>query len=117
MRYYCLLTIPVEGSHHFMEVGLEYNLPFHPNLTDEIQLMDYFSKIESIYYTLEDVETGGYATIRLTAIDGIFQAKNGGDEGAIAFLRREWIALRDNYDGIVFNDASAYSDIYSKKSP
>jgi len=104
MSYYCLLTINPPKSKHFIEVGAHYNLPFHPTLTDQIEIMGFPSIITEIYYIIEDVCAGGYATIRLKATDS-FCAKKDKDT-VIQFLKKIYNELKECVPDLVLNDWS-----------
>ena len=101
MNYYCLLTIPFPETEHYIEVGLNYDLPFHPNLTDEIEIMGYPSKINEIYYQLESVHNGEYAVIKLIAHDCLYCYAT--EEEASKEIKSTWKDLKEQYPDLILN--------------
>ena len=108
MKYYVLLKIPVPNSLFFIEVGLDYELPFHPNLSDEIQVGDYISKINSIYYDLDCLTC---IFMRVEAIDGLIWNDDKhklSDEEIHKDLQVVWKELKEwcngNNERIILND-------------
>lgn len=105
-KYYVLLTIPVPETNFFIEIGLDYFIPFHPNLTDEITIANYPSKIDEIYYDLDNLT---YITIRATAIDDLISIHNNPSRETIhEWLSKEWASLKgwaaSNNERIILND-------------
>ncbi len=105
-KYYVLLTIPVAETNFFIEIGLHYFIPFHPNLTDEITVANYPSKIDEIYYDLDNLT---YITIRATAIDELISIHTNPTRETIhQWLSQEWQSLKEwaaSYnERIILND-------------
>jgi hypothetical protein len=67
IRYNLWIKIPVPGSHYFIQVGKEFMLPFHPNLTDELTVANYTCTINDIDWMVEDE----FGIIRMTATDNL----------------------------------------------
>src|ERR1700733_2508957 len=106
MKYYILLKIPVPDTKFYIEVGLDYDIPFHPNLTDEILIADYPCKIKEIYYNLDHLT---YITIRAEAIDNLISIRgNPSNENIHKWLGDEYKELKDwcesNGEKIILND-------------
>lgn len=67
MQYLICLKIKIEKfPNYFIEVIKQYELPFHPNLTDEICVDDYYCTIENIHVDISEgshiislINTGG----------------------------------------------------------
>lgn len=105
MIYYILLKIPVPESPFFIEIGMDYEIPFHPNLTDEICVCDFPCKINEIYYDLDSE----YYVIRLLAVDNLISTrKNPSAEKIHEYLSEEWKQLKiwkeKNGDRVILND-------------
>ena len=105
MNYYLLMTIPVPVSPFYIEVGMDYEIPFHPNLTDEIVAANYPCKINEIYYDLDSE----YFVIKLLATDNLISTrKNPSPEKIHESLRHEWMELKKwkelNNEKIILND-------------
>jgi len=106
MKYYILLTIPIPETKFYIEVGLDYDIPFHPNLTDEIFIADYPCKIKEIYYNLDNLT---YITIRAEATDNLISIRgNPSNENIHQSLGEEYKQLKEwfesNGERIVLND-------------
>lgn len=108
IKYYVLLKIPVPNSRFFIEIGLDRELPFHPNLTDEIEVESYISKITSIYYDMDELT---HVFMRAEAVDGLLwnDDKNKlSDEDIHKYLQSIWKSLKEwchgNGERIVLND-------------
>ena len=112
MNYYVLLLIKVPESEQFIEVGLHYELPFHPNLTDEIHVASYPCEIKEIYYDLDNLR---YITMRVQATDNVlwFPPETTSEE-IHDCLSNEWKALKrwtkSNYKTIILNDYSNHPE-------
>lgn len=92
MNYYLLITIPVPESPFFIEVGMDYEIPFHPNLTDQICIADYPCKIDEIYYDLDS----DYFVIKLLAVDNLISLRgNTTPEKIHEQLRYTWMELKE----------------------
>lgn len=104
MKYYILLKIAIEESPFFIQVGLNYDLSFHPNTTDNIMCADYECKIAEIYYCIDNLD---YITIRMDAIDGKYLKGNCPEEDH-KLMQEEWKDLKEwcdsNDDRIILND-------------
>jgi hypothetical protein len=105
-KYYVLLTIPVPETNFFIEIGLFYFILFHPNLTDEITVANYPSKIDEIYYSLDDLT---YITIKATATDNLISIHHNPPREVIhKWLSDEWASLKEwaesNNERIILND-------------
>jgi len=99
------MTIPVPGSPFYIEAGMDYEIPFHPNLTDEIVVADYPCKINEIYYDLDSA----FFVIKLLATDNLISIrKNHPPEKIHESLRHEWMELKkwkeSNNEQIILND-------------
>lgn len=112
MKYYVLLTIKVTDTdtdtEHYIEIGLDYNLPFHPNLTDEIVVCDFPCKINEIYYNLDNLN---YVTMRVEAIDNLISMRNNPSTKTIQdWLVQEWNEIQlwaaSNNKKVILNDGS-----------
>jgi len=53
---------------YFIELQMNYYLPFHPNITDEIMAYGLTWKINHIYYDLDDIE---YLVLNLETTEGM----------------------------------------------
>ncbi len=100
-----MLTIPVPDSPFYIEIGMDYEIPFHPNLTDEITVCDYPSIINEIYYDLDSE----YYVIKLLANDNLISTrKDPSAETIHQALREEWRELKRwkeaNNKKIILND-------------
>ena len=92
MKYYILLLIQPAKSEQFIEVGLNYKLPFHPNLTDEITVADYPCVIKEIYYDLDNLN---YVTMRAEAINNLMVVRPTTTSQQIhEWLSNEWSKLK-----------------------
>lgn len=106
MKYYVLLTIQAPNSEQFIEVGLDYDLPFHPNLTDQLTVAGFPCEIKEIYF---DMDYFDYITMRVKAIDNLLSMRNNPSEEDIhAWLTNEWLDLcswvESNNERIVLNN-------------
>lgn len=105
MNYYVLLNIPVPQTKFFLEVGISYELPFHPNLTDEIEVVGYPSKINRIYYNLDNLS---YVKMNVEATDNLISIRNNPSNETIhQWLSHDWKELKEwantNGERIVLN--------------
>ncbi len=108
MKYYVLLMIQAPNTEHFIEVGLNYEIPFHPNLTDQMEAAGFTCEIKEIYYNLDDLS---YATIKAKAIDNLLSMRNNPPPEIIQeWLIEEWIELKEwaerNGEIVILNDYS-----------
>lgn len=108
IKYYVLLKIPVPNSKFFIEIGLDRELPFHPNLTDEIEVGGYISKIKSIFYDMDELT---HIFIRAEAVDGLICNDNKhklSDEDIHKYLQDTWKSLKgwsnSHHERIILND-------------
>jgi len=105
MKYYILLKIPAPCTKFYIEVGLEYELPFHPNITDELEIADIRCKINEIRYNLDSMD---YVKMRIEAIDYFFASQSQGKtpEQIHKCLQQEWQDLKKWANGkkIILND-------------
>lgn len=106
MNYYVLLLIQAPEREQFIEVGLDYELPFHPNLTDEIEIAGFPCKINEIYYNLDDLD---HVTIRAEATDCLISMRNNPSSKDIhKWLMHTWDELKkwteSNNERIILND-------------
>ncbi len=106
MNYYVLLLIEAPGTEQFIEVGLDYELPFHPNLTDEIEVAGFPCKIKEIYYDLDQLN---HVTMRVEATDNLICMRERLTPKEIhSWLSEEWINLKkwteSNNERIILND-------------
>jgi hypothetical protein len=106
MNYYVLLLIQAPEREQFIEVGLDYELPFHPNLTDEITVADFPCEIKEIYYDLDNLQ---YVTMRVNAVDNLLFVQHETTKKQIhTWLMDEWRVLKawaeSNNEIIILND-------------
>lgn len=93
MNYYVLLLIQAPNTEHFIEVGLDYDLPFHPNLTDEVEVVGFPCEIKEIYYNLDEMN---HITMRVEAVDGLLSMRNNPSPKAIhEWLAEEWLQMKE----------------------
>lgn len=93
MKYYVLLLIKVINSEQFIQVGLDYTLPFHPNLTDDIEVAGYPCEINRIYYNLDNLD---YAIMRVTAVDCLlYMRPHHSPVDVHKWLAQEWQAIKE----------------------
>lgn len=105
MKYYILLKIPSPDTEFFIEVGLDYEIPFHPNLTDEITVADFPCKINRIYYDIDYVDN---ITIETEATQNLYVKKGMEPQKIHECMQREWQELKkwckDSGKEILLND-------------
>ncbi len=109
MNYYVLLLIKAPDTEQFIEVGLDYDLPFHPNLTDEIEVAGFPCKINEIYYDLDILR---HVTMKVEATDNlIYVTKDTTNKQIHQWLMYEWKELKEwtdsNNEKLILNN---YSD-------
>ncbi len=105
-EYYFLIKVPLLNTNFYIEVGVERNLPFHPNTTDIIEILGYICKITEIFYDVDDLK---YITIRLEVTDCYPMPKSGNsEEDNHNIMQREWLDLKEtadaNQERIILND-------------
>ena len=54
MKYLFLITMKVSGYNLFIELGKEYELNIHPNITDQIWVDDCFCSITEILHNIDN---------------------------------------------------------------
>jgi hypothetical protein len=106
MNCYVLLLIQAPGTEQFIEVGLDYDLPFHPNLTDEIEVAGFPCEIKEIYYNLDNLN---YITMRVEAVDNLICMEDNPSKKYIhRWLMNEWEELKEwaksDNERIILND-------------
>lgn len=112
MNYYVLLLIQAPNTEQFIEVGLDYELPFHPNLTDEIEVAGFPCHVKEIYYNLDELN---HITMRVEAVDSLISMRNNPSEAMIhEWLMEEWKLLKDladaNGERVILNDYLHHPD-------
>jgi len=105
--YYVVLKIPIKDTKFFIEVGMDYELPFHPNKTDIIDVAGYHCDIERIYIAL-DGPGPQPVMMYVEATDPFIIGKGHTDEELHRIMQKEWINLKEwheeNDAEIILND-------------
>lgn len=112
MKYYVLLLIQAHNTEQFIEVGLDYELPFHPNLTDEIEVAGFPCEIKEIYYNLDELN---HVTMRVEAVDGLLSMRdNPSSKDIHGWLAHEWRQIKEwttaNNERVILNDYSSHPE-------
>lgn len=92
MNYYVLLTIPAPHTKFYIEVGLDYEIPFHPNLTDELEVAGFPCKINEIRYNLDSMD---YVMMSVEAIDNLFVTNGRTPQYIHERMQQEWQELKE----------------------
>lgn len=85
MRYLFLMIVKIPGYDYYIELCKDYELEFHPNLTDLIFVDECFCEIKEIRLDI-DSNTNW---LKLEKVDDLFRVEEGKDNEAIECLVSE----------------------------
>ena len=94
MKYHIMLKIPAPETPYYLEIGVNYDLPFHPNKTDQIYMADYMCNIKYIDFDIDTLD----CMMKLEACDDLlFEAYKMSHQEIIEYFEEEGKSLEDRF--------------------